>query len=309
MKYIPVNFRVLLQVLAVLSLLILTPAAADEPCWWWQPCFLNQGEPDAEPDVEFDEIKVIIEINATDGDAGFHTLFDGEGWSEVVIEDPNGVELLHEAASGGLAVQGVTENFFESAEPLCEFDEEEPDELVVPLAEFLPLFPEGEYTFTGETIGGEVISGTGELTYNIPAAPDISASDEMEFEFSAENPVVLTWDHGVDLGEKCHDQSLVDDGTIADPALVEVVGWEVVVEPEEDEGIEPLRVLSIQLPPGRTSIEIPDAFIRDYITENDVTEFKFEVGAIEASGNQVFSEGVFEVECLDCGDEGDDDDG
>jgi hypothetical protein len=292
---------ILTSLLFAFALIAFSPLAQGAPCGVLFPCG-GDDDDDDEPEEaeELDEVKVIIEINATDGDAGFHALFDGGGWLEMVMEDPDGEEIFFEEAAGALADQGLTENFFESAEPLCVFDADEPDEEVVPLADFLERFPAGEYLLTGETIEGDEVVGAAELTYNIPAAPDISAIDEMEFVFSASSPVVISWAGGTDLGEKCHDQDLVDEGVIADPADVEVVGWEVVIEPEDDEGIEPLRIVSAQLLPERTSFTIPAEFLRDYIEGNDISEFKFEVGAIEESGNQVFSEGTFEVDCTDC---------
>src|SRR3546814_4813850 len=78
------------------------PAQADAPCG------------------DLDECRVLIEINATDGDIGFHVLFDAEGWKQSRIRDPNGRVIHQSSAHGGLGDQSLTENFFESAEPVCE---------------------------------------------------------------------------------------------------------------------------------------------------------------------------------------------
>ncbi len=239
----------------------------------------------------FDETKVIIEINATDGDVGFHAKFDGEAWYNTKMYDPMGRKIFHEKADGPLRAQGLTENFFESAEPLCVPDPEDDEELVVTLAEFLDRFPEGDYLLMGKSNEGEWLTGEAELTYNIPAAPDIDAIDDGEFESAEE--VLLEWDEGINLGEKCDDGSLVDT-VIPDPADVEIVGWEVVVEPDCDVDFEPERVFSVQLPPGYESVVVPEEFLESYL-EEDCSEFKFEVGAIEESGNQTFSEGGFEI--------------
>lgn len=245
---------------------------------------------------EFDEIKVLIEINATDGDAGFHVLSDAEAWKQVRIHDPEGNKIFMVKDHNSLREQGLTEIFFESAEPLCAFDPEEPDEEVVPLSEFLERFSAGDYSFHGVTIEGDLLEGEGTLTYNLPAAPDISSTDERD-DVDPED-AVISWAGGVDLGAKCHDPELVTEGIIADPASVVVVGWEVVVEPDDEDASDPLRVFSVQLPPDQYSVTVPAEYLEAFI-EDDVTEFKFEVGAIEASGNQTFSEGSFEIESDD----------
>lgn len=242
--------------------------------------------------VEFDELKVIIEINATDGDVGFHALADADAWYQMRVDDPDGNKIMNIRTFGALRVQGLTENFFESAEPLCEEDEEEPDERVMALADFLELFPAGEYAFRASMENGDRAKGDAELTYNLPAAPDISMTEDMAF---AIDEVVISWAPGDDLGEACHDQDLVDDGIIADPSEVEIVGWEVVVEYDEDDSPEPFRVFSAQLPPEQTSVRVPVEFLQPFVNSG-FTEFKFEIGAIEESGNQTFSEGGFEVE-------------
>ncbi len=241
--------------------------------------------------VEWDELKLIIEINATDGDVGFHALADAGAWRWFRIDDPDGNKILAMRATGSLRDQGMTENFFESAEPLCEPDEEEPDDLVVTFAEFIMRFPEGDYLFRANNNEGDRVKGTTELTYNLPAAPNISMTEDSEQPI---DEVIIEWAQGKDLGEKCHDQSLVDDGIIADPASVEIVGWEVVVEPDDEDAADPLRKFSVQLPPEQTSVLVPEEFFSMFIDE-EVDEFKFEVGAIEESGNQTFSEGTFTI--------------
>lgn len=254
--------------------------------------------------AEFDETKVLIEINATDGDAGFHAKFDAGAWKEVRMNDPDGMKLFDEKAFANLRLQGLTENFFESAEPVCDPEDAEDDEPVVTLAEFIARFPAGDYSLFGKTNEDEHFAGDAELTYDLPAAPDIDDTDGAAFVDG--DDVVIAWEPGDDLGEKCHDPELIGAGIISDPAGVPIVGWEVVVEPADDEGIDPLRVLSVQLPPGQTEVTVPAEFIEAYLDVNDVDEFKFEVGAIEASGNQTFSEGGF---CIveEAGDECEDD--
>lgn len=239
--------------------------------------------------IEAGESKIIIETNTTDGDVGLHGLFDADGWRWARLTDPNGEILLLTSARNGMRTQGMTERFFESSEPVCE--EDEPGDRVQTLAEFLALFPEGEYTYRAVSIDGEPILGTADLTYDMPAAPDISLSDGMIFDI---DDVTLMWGPGDDLGESCHDQSLIDDGTITDHADVAVVEWELVVEAEtEDESL--VKKFAVTLPGDQSMFTVPAGFLQPFV-DMGVTEFKFEIGAREESDNASFSEGVFEID-------------
>lgn len=234
--------------------------------------------------VELEEAFLRIEINASDGDVGLHGKFDGEPSTSMEIKNPQGREFFEVEAGGALARQGLTENFFESAEPSR--DEQ-------PLAAFLRRFPQGTYRFKGQTIDGKNLKGQAELSHALAAAPDISGFDG--FEFMPGDPVVIAWAPGTDLGN-CHDPALIDNGTIPDPAGVPVDSWEVAVEPDEDElqalGL-PLRVFSVQLPFGHQTVTVSSEHLQSYVAAG-ITTFKFEVGA-RADENQTFSEGGFTV--------------
>src|SRR5687767_5542304 len=77
---------------------------------------------------------LIVEVNATDGDAGLQFFLDGEPWNSMTISDPNGNVVVDVDAEGRLKDWGLTELFSESNEP--PFSE-------VPLEEFKARFPEG----------------------------------------------------------------------------------------------------------------------------------------------------------------------
>jgi hypothetical protein len=225
---------------------------------------------------ELSEAFLRIEINATDGDVGFHGKFDGDPSREMKIKDPTGKTIFDVKVSKSLRSQGLTENFFESAEPSC---------VEQPLAAFLARFPPGPYSFKGKTIEGEKLVGEALLSHALPAAPTVSASV---------NPVVIQWAPGTNLGN-CHDASLIP-GTIPDPATVPVDSWEVTVEPDEDQletlGL-PLRVFTVQLPSNQLSVTVPSEYLQQYITVG-ITTFKFEVGA-KAGENQTFTESSFSL--------------
>ena len=242
--------------------------------------------------LEFDEFVPIVEINSTDGDIGFHVLLDGEGWKVAKIFDSDWDRIFRARGTDDFREQGITELFMESAEPLCwEDPEADPDEEVVTLEEFVDRFEAGVYHARGWTIEGDRLRAEGELTHNLPAAP---ANIEVEVEMQGDDlEVELSWEHGTDLGNCAY-----PDGLIPDPAGVVVERWEVVIEPNEDQLPDGVAIgtVTIQLPGNvdELEVEIPEAFMETYF-EAGVTEYKYEIGAREASGNQTFTEGEFEV--------------
>ena len=105
--------------------------------------------------VRLEEATMIVEVDSTVGDAGVQFFLDGEPWRSMTISAPNGRTLLNIDAEGRLKNWGLTELFSESNEP--PFDE-------VPLEEFKQRFPEGRYTFVGETIEGDGVIGSARLS-------------------------------------------------------------------------------------------------------------------------------------------------
>ena len=150
-----------------------------------------------EPCGDFGECKALIEINASDGDIGFHFLMDGDDLNSARIHDPNGVKIFEDYARGPLRDQKLTETFAESAEPLCfdpgtDTDPENDDEDFATLEEFLDRWADGTYVFSGSGDGGEKSTGGSALTYELPAAPaDLTFNQRKG---------VISWNPGVDLG-------------------------------------------------------------------------------------------------------------
>ena len=64
-----------------------------------------------EPCDDFGECKVLIEINSTDGDIGFHFLMDGDDLNSARIHDPNGTKVFEDFAKGPLRDQKLTDLF------------------------------------------------------------------------------------------------------------------------------------------------------------------------------------------------------
>ena len=116
--------------------------------------------------VPFDIARIFIEYNSTGNDLGFHIFLDAEDWEEVEIVSPKWRTIFEVEGKGGFGKLGMTELFFEGAEPSLDD---------VPLEELLNLFPEGKYTFFGTTVEGKTLVSRAMLTHAVPAGPEVSA--------------------------------------------------------------------------------------------------------------------------------------
>ena len=204
--------------------------------------------------VEFADARLKVEINATDGDAGLQIFLDGEAWNTLELLDPQGNPIVDVDVTGRAENYGLTELFSESSEPpFTEF----------PLEQFKELFPEGTYTFLGTTIDGTPMTGTATLTHDFPAGPEILSP-------AAESKVPA-------------DQVVVQWAPVTTPAGIDIAGYQVLVVQEEPV----LRVFSADLPATATRLSTPAEFVQPK------TEYKVEVLAIEAGGNQTLTELTF----------------
>ncbi len=179
--------------------------------------------------------------------------------------DPNGSTIVDVMGEGSVGLQGITELFFESAEP--SFDD-------LPLDQFLARFPEGEYKFMGMTTEGDELVGTATLTHVLPCGPEIIMPEEDE-EVDPDD-TVISWEEVT--------TEFNPDGECTDSEELEIVGYQVIVEREEPE---PLLEFSVNVPPTVTSVTVPSEFLLPG------SEYKFEILAIEESGNQTITESTF----------------
>jgi hypothetical protein len=237
-----------------------------------------------EPCGDFGECRVLIEINSTDGDIGFHWLADGDDLISTEITDPNGAKVFANQAKGPLKVQTLTESFGESAERLCWPDPAaDPDEEIVTLEEFLGRWAAGTYIVTGKQKNGPTLTGQTMLTHVLPAAPRSIAFDG----------TTISWTPGNDLG-RCGSfddlASLVQAEVLpVHPAAVVVDTWEVVLVADVPAG-NPAgkRPFTLRVPGNVTAVTVPGGFPLG-------TAVKIEVGAIVAVGvndNATFTEVV-----------------
>lgn len=253
------------------------------------------------PCGDFGECKVLVETNSSDGDVGFHFLFDGDELRMALMFDPNHRKIYFNKTRGALREQTLTENFAESSEPLCfdpldDDDPENDDEDFRTLGEFVDLWTAGTYHFIGISEGWEISYGNTDLTFNLPPAP---ADVEFELEYDGDDlEGEISWGPGDDLGECWNEDDwgpLPDGVTIAGGA--DIASYEIVLEPEfEDDDPNSQKGLvfvnrvgadTIELEDGRYEMEVPDDYL-ETLPEN--TLVKVEVGAITSDDNATFTE-------------------
>jgi hypothetical protein len=208
------------------------------------------------PVVRLAEATMIVEVNATDGDAGLQVFLDGEPWRSMSVTGPDGRTILDVTTRERLDGYGLTELFSESSEP--PFD-------LFPLARFKKLFPAGTYTFSGRTIKGAPLTGAARLSHDLPAGPRILMPADGSTVGST--GVVARWRPGTKRPR------------------VEIAGYRAIVTQEEPR----LRVLSADLPASGRQLELPRSFFAV------AGEYSLEVQAIERSGNQTLTEVSFRV--------------
>ena len=213
---------------------------------------------------QFSAARIIIEVNASDRDGGIQIFVDGTGWNRLEVFDPVGQKVFDVFGSHSVGMTGVTELFFESAEP--SFDD-------LPLDQLLVRFPQGGYRFEGVTAdGARLLTGKATLSHKIPAGPEVvSPAEGATLARSA--PVVIDWDP---VTQPYPGTSLP----------VTIVGYQVIVERVKPK---PLLAFNVTLPATVTRVTVPAEFIQAN------ADYKFEVLAIEQSGNQTITESSFKT--------------
>jgi hypothetical protein len=171
----------------------------------------------------FDDARLEIEYNATDGDAGLQIFADAEDeWKEFEIFKPNGRRILDIKAAGVLKGFGLSELFSESSEP--PFTE-------LPFAEFKRMFPAGTYRFAGETVDGKELSSSVRFSHAVLDAPQlITPTDGGTL---PANAAVIRW-----------------------APVAGAVDYEVIVTREGDQ-----RVVDATIDPSDTSLTVPPEFL------------------------------------------------
>jgi hypothetical protein len=218
----------------------------------------------------FSEAEIFVELNDTDGDLGLHASIDGEPWTSLEIEGPHERKLLNILGRGRLRSQGLTQLFFESAEP--PFDALNP-------ADFFRRFPEGQYEIAAVAQAGGTLEGTAVLSHVLAARPEnilvsgLPAAENCDASLLpvVSPPVVIRWD-----------PVTTSHGEIGKSGPVTISKYQFFVERE---GVK----LSLDLPPTVTTFEVPTG-----VTDLG-KDFKFEIIARTSTGNNTAIESCFEL--------------
>jgi hypothetical protein len=172
--------------------------------------------------ARFSEARIYIEYNDSANDLGFHVSLDAEDWKALRIVNPLGRTIFEVEGEGAYRQLGMTELFFEGAEPsLDEF----------PLAELLALFPEGRYRFIGLTVDGRTLLSSPVLSHAVPDGPAVSTE-------VGDDTVVIRW-------------RPVDAPPAGFPRRrIEIVGYQVIVES-----------FQLTLPASSREVTVPAEFV------------------------------------------------
>lgn len=173
--------------------------------------------------AEFSIARIFIEYNSTPNDLGFHVSLDGEDWNTLKIVNPRGDTIFEVEGRAAFRDLGMTELFFEGAEPaLADF----------PLDDLLALFPEGPYTFIGKTVDGVELRSTATLSHAVPAGPPVSARVD-------DDNVTIRWRRVTGPPEGFPNRP------------IQIVGYQVLV-----------GTFQVTLPASSTRVTLPREFVR-----------------------------------------------
>lgn len=215
------------------------------------------------------EAELYIELNDTDGDLGLHASIDGGPYTVLEIDDPRDRTILRLTGAGSLARQGLTQFFFESAEP--NFEELAPEE-------FFKRFPHGRYEIS-VVRNGEEFETKVYLSHVLAAPPagitinGINAAESCDAEPLpvVAGPVVIHWDPVT----KSHPE-------IGAKGPVKIARYQLFVEQGD-------LKMAVDLPPDITDFEVPAN-----ITAGG-GQFKFEIIARTTKLNNTAIESCFVV--------------
>jgi hypothetical protein len=205
---------------------------------------------DGSDTLEMEDIQFFFELNDSDDDLGVQlTLGTPEPWTNMSIYDPSGILLATFQTKANFQLHGLSDFFFESAEP--NFEEITRDEIQ-------DRFPAGTYVFLGTAIEGECLYGTAALTHDIPGGPTIL--EPTHNDTIPHDDLIISWAPNMD------DNATID-------------SFEVIVTNEKESDYK----LDARFSSETRSALIPKSFL------TPDTLYEIEVLTREVSGNQAIS--------------------
>lgn len=176
-------------------------------------------------ETRFSESRIYIEYNQTANDLGYHVSLDGEDWKRLKIVNPLGKKIFEVVGFAAYRQLGMTELFFEGAEPnLGDF----------PLDDLLALFPEGEYDFEGLTVDDVEIDGEAILSHAVPNGPG-----NVKARLGANNSLVISWNAVTTVPEGFPDRP------------ISIAGYQLIV-----------NSFQVTVPANVRSVTVPKEFVR-----------------------------------------------
>ena len=174
--------------------------------------------------IPYKDARIYIEFNQTANDLGYHVSLDAEDWKTLQIFNPRRRLVFTVEGGGAYRRLGMTELFFEGAEPnLDEF----------PLDKLLALFPEGRYKFVGQTVDRKKLVGESNLSHAVPNGPgNVTAT------LGPGDSLVIGWDAVTSVPPGFPDRPIT------------IVGYQLIVKP-----------FQVTVPGTVTSVTVPPEFV------------------------------------------------
>lgn len=182
--------------------------------------------PTAAASQEFEDVEIIVEKNATDGNAeiDFEVASTEEGLRTFTVRNPDGRVIIDLDSADGETL-GMEELTFESPGP-------DGDSI-------LDGYPEGWYTFRGVSNDGKIFRSRAQLSHQLPGAPRIQ-SPSANSSIKANQGFTIQWT----------------------PAA-QIEGYVISVDDDDDnEDEDTNRAFEVEVPASQTSLVVPGGWLQ-----------------------------------------------
>jgi hypothetical protein len=206
---------------------------------------LTSARAQSDAPKRFPEASIRFEQNATDGDVEvvFEIAGRAEGLTTLSVERPDGVVVVDFASDDSTA--GIRQFVFESPEPKD-------------VESIKTAYPEGTYTFEGQTASGMQLRGQATLSHRLPETTSF-VSPATDARGVSVADLKITW-----------------------APVQDMVAYIIEIEADEPE-----VNLTAKLPATTASFSVPDGFLRP------ATEYQLGIGTVSPDGNISYVETHF----------------